>query len=437
MKKDGKEYSESTKFDAEYGVIQKIYEEKEPAYNSNRRVVRTQKATRQLPGVSPLVYSNFLLEYAAFLSLTDMGKDLPEYEEIPIPLDMPEEVEREYSLLESALKSVLKRDKKAAQKVLSAYLNLLTAYPDQPYGQKPIVHPIDGYNIVEPRDTASFDTLLPKDEAVLDIVQRKIEAGGKVLIYTNWTRLDTQKKLLKLMTEAGYRTEILPAKVKPAAREKWVNDRLAAGLQVLIANPSLVETGLDLNAFTTLVFYDTGYKLFTLRQASRRSWRINQTAPRVEVYMLYYKSTMQHKAMKLMASKLAAAGMIEGTFTDEGLAAMSECQDMTTLMAKELMLGIKDSVEDVSAAFKRMAVLHPRTEAVALPVFADGPVAVESRAPGARAKPHIALVEFTFPAPSGAPAPEVWNPFAASPPSAAFMGDDDQLTLFEIAGKPA
>ena len=75
--------------------------------------------------------------------------------------------------------------------------------------------------------------------------------------------------------------------------------RLAEGLQVLIFNPSLVETGLDLNAFTTLIFYDTGYKLFTLRQASRRSWRINQTAPRVEVYMPYYQHTMQHKAIKL------------------------------------------------------------------------------------------------------------------------------------------
>ena len=92
----------------------------------------------------------------------------------------------------------------------------------------------------------------------------------------------------------------------------------------------LVQTGLDLNAFTTLIFYDTGYKLFTLRQASRRSWRINQTAPRVEVYMFYYRDTMQHKAIKLMASKLAVAGIIEGSFSEEGLAAMSECEDMTT-----------------------------------------------------------------------------------------------------------
>lgn len=90
------------------------------------------------------------------------------------------------------------------------------------------------------------------------------------------------------LSHDGVYAEAMPAKVKPAKREQWVADRLSAGLQVLIANPTLVQTGLDLNAFTTLIFYDTGYKLFTLRQASRRSWRINQTAPRVEVYMFYY-----------------------------------------------------------------------------------------------------------------------------------------------------
>jgi len=134
-----------------------------------------------------------------------------------------------------------------------------------------------------------------------------------------------------------------------------VQKKLAAGMQVLIVNPSLIETGLDLNAFTTLVFYSMGYKLFTLRQASRRSWRINQKAPAVKVYMLYYEDTMQQKCLKLMASKLAVAGLIEGNFSEEGLAAMSDVQDMTSQMAKELMLGIRDNVEDIAAAFKKMA----------------------------------------------------------------------------------
>lgn len=128
-----------------------------------------------------------------------------------------------------------------------------------------------------------------------------------------------------------------------------------------------VPTLLDLNAFTTLIFYSMGYNLFTLRQASRRSWRINQTAPRVEVYLLYYADTIQAKAMKLMASKLAVAGIIEGSLSDEGLAAMSDVKDLTSQMAKELALGIKDNVEDIAASFKKMAIINPDRNRVQVP----------------------------------------------------------------------
>ena len=170
-----------------------------------------------------------------------------------------------------------------------------------------------------------------------------------------------------MLADEGYRTEILTDKIKTTDREEWVQKKLAAGMQVLIVNPSLVETGLDLNAFTTLVFYSMGYKLFTLRQASRRSWRINQKAPAVKVYMLYYEDTMQQKCLKLMASKLAVAGLIEGNFSEEGLAAMSDVQDMTSQMAKELMLGIRDNVEDIAAAFRKMAFENPDREVPEVP----------------------------------------------------------------------
>lgn len=359
MMRDGKWHSAPGDFDAEYGVVENTYEETDDGYASNRRNHKRKMKTRQLPGVSPLVYSRFLLEQTAFLSLSDMGKDLPNYEEIPVPLDMEEAAAKEYKRIEGILRKVLKTDKKAARKILSSYLNLLTVFPDQPYHQPPIAHPADGELLVEPEDVGDFNTIGPKERAVVDLVRDKAEKGEYVLIYTSWTRTDSQEKLYRLLTEAGYRTEIMGEKIRPAAREEWVQNRLSAGMQVLITNPSLVKTGLDLNAFTTLIFYSMGYELFTLRQASRRSWRINQTAPKVEVYMLYYRDTMQHKAMKLMASKLAVAGIIEGNFTEEGLAAMSDVQDMTSQMAKELMLGIRDNVEDIAAAFKKMAVINP------------------------------------------------------------------------------
>ena len=358
MQKDNKPYNEPEQFNSEYGVVQSVFEERVVEYASKRRTQRRKTQTKQLPGVSPLVYSRFLLEQAAFLRLTDMGKDLPEYEEIPVPVAMPEGVETEYKRLEKTFVNILRRDPKIKRKIMSSFINLLTVYPDQPYGQEPILHPADRQPLVEPAELANFDTIGPKEQAVFDLAQKAIGNGERVLVYTSWVRVDSQQKLQKLFHEHGYRTAILPATVKPDAREEWVQQQISKGMQVLITNPSLVETGLDLNAFTTLIFYSMGNKLFTLRQASRRSWRINQLAPAVKVYMPYYKHTMQHKALKLMASKLAAAGMIEGNFSEEGLSAMSEIQDMTTQMAKELMLGIQDSVEDLAASFQKMAILH-------------------------------------------------------------------------------
>ena len=359
MLKDGKSYRKPSDFDAEYGVVENTYEIRDGTYNSNRRTNKRKAKSRQLPGVSPLVFSRFLLEYTAFLSLSDMGKDLPDYEEIPVPLEMPEDVHSAYKKVENELQRVLRTDRKVAQKILSTYLNLLTAYPDQPYDQPEVLHPIDGVPIITPDNCGDFSRLFPKEEKVLELVRQKVEAGERVLIYTSWTRTDSQQKLLKLLREEGYRTDILTPQIPTEKREEWVEKRVKNGLQVLITNPRCVETGLDLNAFTTLIFYSMGYNLFTLRQSSRRSWRINQMAPRVEVYMLFYTDTMQAKAMKLMASKLAVAGIIEGTFSEEGLAAMSDVRDMTSQMAKELAQGIKDNVEDIAAAFKKMAVINP------------------------------------------------------------------------------
>ena len=209
----------------------------------------------------------------------------------------------------------------------------------------------------------------------------------------------------------------MPAKVKPVKREQWVADRLSAGLQVLIANPTLVQTGLDLNAFTTLIFYDTGYKLFTLRQASRRSWRINQTAPRVEVYMFYYQDT-GHKAIKLMASKLAVGGNYRGLVSEEGLAAMSECEDMTTLMAKELMLGIKDSVRMFPPC---SSAWQPSSQSAAWSIFAEAPTAQDETVL-VKKTANEPIVEFTFgnPVPAQTPKPAITStPVSASTPKAA------------------
>jgi hypothetical protein len=425
MEADGQAHDAPAVFGFEYGVTETTYEVSEGSYSTNRRTLKRKKRSRQLPGVSPLVYSKFLLEHAVFLSLSDMGKNLPEYEEIPMAISMPADVASVYYRMQDDLRSFMKEDKKAATKILSAYLNLLIAYPDQPYGHRPIMHPDDGFPIVTPPDIADAERLMPKDETVLGIVAKKAAAGGNILIYTNWTRLDVKDRLLCRLTETGIHADVLSASVKPAAREEWIEKRLENGLRVLITNPAIVETGLDLNAFTTLIFYDTGTKLFTMRQASRRSWRINQTSPRVEVYMLYYMNTVQHKLIRLMGTKLAVASIIEGGFSEEGLAAMSQCEDMTTLMAKELLLGIKDSVDDVSDAFKRMAIKKPE----GFDIFTDTPF-VQSET-----TPDTVAVEFTFDADAGTPEPKelpVTLRDSRRRAGKTAPGGENQLSFFEV-----
>ena len=352
---DGFKYSDARKFCLRYGVVENIYETTETKYNAASKSRMRKVREKFLPGISPIVYSKFLMENTVFLSLYDMAKELPDYEEIPIACKMSDSIEKEYKSLEDEFRTVMRKDRRLANKLLSPYLNLLTAYPDQPYGHAPVI--AGDYSICPKDLTGEPNDKLNK---VIELVQKKITAGERVIIYTAWVRLDTQSLLMDKLTEMGIKAGILKQSVQPVKREEWVQKKLHEGMQVLITNPTLVETGLDLNEFTTLIFFNISFNLYVLRQASCRSWRINQTAPKIEVYLFYWKDTMQQRTLRLMASKLAAATMIEGQLSEEGLAAMSQNQDMTTQLAKDLASGIKESVEDLTATFKKMAIRNER-----------------------------------------------------------------------------
>jgi len=99
--------------------------------------------------------------------------------------------------------------------------------------------------------------------------------------------------------------------------------------------------------FPTIIFYQTGYSIFTLRQASRRSWRIGQDKP-VRIHYLHYRDTMQERALELVGKKLSASLAIEGKLTADGLASLSAGEDMTLMLARTLVKGTKiDGAESV------------------------------------------------------------------------------------------
>ena len=47
-------------------------------------------------------------------------------------------------------------------------------------------------------------------------------------------------------------------------------DTVKEGMDVMVCHPRLVQTGLDLVDFPTIVWFEKDYSVYTMRQASRR-----------------------------------------------------------------------------------------------------------------------------------------------------------------------
>jgi len=85
-----------------------------------------------------------------------------------------------------------------------------------------------------------------------------------------------------------------------------------------------LETGIDLLDFPTIIWMAIDYSVYTVLQASRRSWRIGQTRP-VKVYYFAYEDTIQDDALQLVAAKVAASLRVNGdTVGDDSLADLDE-----------------------------------------------------------------------------------------------------------------
>ncbi len=169
--------------------------------------------------------------------------------------------------------------------------------------------------------------------------------GRRVLVYATHTGTrDITKRMDDILTRHGFRVAVMKADaVAPERREAWVADRVKQGIDVMICHPRLVQTGLDLIDFPTLVWFETDYSVYVSRQASRRSWRIGQTRP-VKVVFMSYKNTLQADALKLVAKKMQSSLAVEGELPEDGLAAYGD--DMMMALARKIVSGEEEEDED-------------------------------------------------------------------------------------------
>lgn len=124
------------------------------------------------------------------------------------------------------------------------------------------------------------DELMPKEQALVDLCLQEKASGRKVMAYTVYSGThDTTSRLKRVLEQAGLKVAVLRASVDTTRREDWILDQVDRGIDVLITNPELVKSGLDLLDFPTIALLQTGYNAYTLQQAARRSWRIGQKHP--------------------------------------------------------------------------------------------------------------------------------------------------------------
>jgi hypothetical protein len=361
MVKDGFEYGEAgvRTFTETYGLLEKITVI-EPADNACSEA-RITKRIRRRPGASPLLFGRFLMSLGAFISLEDISEALPPYREEVVSVEMDAPLKQAYKKLEEDVKTALK-EHRGNQSVMSVALNALLLYPDRPfrlgslYGWEydPETQRRERFLIAE---TLDLDERLvyAKERRVLEEVKAELARGRRCQIYAVYTqKRDVTRRLERILSNDGIRVAVLTTEVPPESREGWYDRQLRGGVQAIICHPKLVQTGLDLIDFPTILFYETGYSIYVLRQASRRSWRIGQRLP-VKVKFLHYAETMQESCLRLMGKKLLVSLAMEGKFSSEGLQAINEEDDILMAMARELVTekGIGERADQVWANLQK------------------------------------------------------------------------------------
>lgn len=387
-------------------TLQKEEEDEDGKFSGRRRYITR---TKELPGTSPAIFAR-LLTSCIFVRITDLGWQLPSYDETVVHLSMNDAQQAQYTALNEVLMSYIKvkggkaskYERQVAQKLLGVWLQNCLGRPNSAFRSEtvmysvnkevklpvPIENPmpetecgepvepilvadyladvprgaikkddiiIDGYGEygLHLAPTVAEGELLPKEEWLIDYCLYEIAHDRKVLLYVRQTGTrDIQPRLKNVLEQHGLKAVILPDTVEPKKREAWIKDRVGE-IDVLITNPKKVETGLDLIQFSTCIFYELDYSLFTLWQAMRRVWRLGQRNP-VKVLFPVYRDTMEAAALSLMGRKMQAALLLYGdnagsAITDE---AGDSGADFTAELASRLLAGEELSSNGITGLLK-------------------------------------------------------------------------------------
>ncbi len=323
---------------------------------------RYRNRAKEIPGISPQIV-RYVLPTAIFAKVADLGYDMPPYAEDVVRIPMTPTQEADYRTVYDDLLAEYKNHRFDGEgpSWLAIWLQTSLSRPNSAFREEVVTRlkaKVGKQEIreevmrlpalVDPDDPAD---LLPKEEWLVDECRKDVIEGRKVLVYVRQTASrNIQPRLEQVLTSAGLRARVLPASLSPSRREAWI-EKHVDDIDVLIVNPRKVETGLDLVAFSTAVFYEPDYSLYTLWQAMRRVWRLGQTQP-VNVIYLVYQDTLEEAALALMGEKLKAAMLLYGDNANSAISENVGDGDFLGELAKRVLAGENLSAGGLSGLLK-------------------------------------------------------------------------------------
>ena len=367
MAEKGFDFTDEMRFTKIYGTIETVYKmDGGRSYNSRSRGSQS-SSPKAKPGISPLIYTDFLFDCSVFLSMSDLSAFLPEYNEHVVSVDMDEDIKERYSEIKNRLMSFIQSDNQMGFRMYPTLIQTLLAYPDKPYGFDDIYNPYDTLLIDMSQDEErEIDNLSAKEKRLVKLVNSELEENRNIFVYVEYTG-DGDKHVVSRVQAIVERYCGLKDKVaflkssspNAARREEWIQKKAEAGIRLFITNPRCVETGLDFvfernkvkYNYPTIIFYQLGTNLFTLWQSSKRAYRLSQYEE-CRTYFMTWRDSLQEEIVLLMGKKKMATSMLQGKFSADGLCSYSGGDVMHQLIGRLKGTISSDGIDSIDKMFK-------------------------------------------------------------------------------------
>jgi hypothetical protein len=331
-----------TAFIDRFGYWKRIVDVKEQdtsriEYGSHsERIVKGARKAGVAPGILPLFVLRHLLPMSVTLQKEDLKLGIPPRADYVEVVDPGRDLAFNFGTLKADLVAEIKRTKFmpglagklwGAMARLPHYMDLACTGNGDGSGWFEIRWPANvpdatlAGSVVTSVPLLPENTILPKEQWLIDRVQEEVDSGRNVIVFPYHTVL--MERYTRILSSSGFHTVMLDASAVPAGKRlDWITKNVVKKkAEVLVVNPVAVQTGLNnLVHFSTQIWMENPMcNPIVYRQACGRVDRIGQKKNTSIFFPLY--EGIQESAHSLLLHKVGVSTAVDGLDPEEALRA--------------------------------------------------------------------------------------------------------------------